>query len=90
MNHCWVHCRQNMSLQLQHHREDDAVEHDIVFTNEMDQFGVWAVPVWASTFAVINGPLFAALIYPIGASNHTYSTFPSLPGIFSGKLTPPV
>ena len=44
-------------MQFQHHREDDTMEHDIVFTND-DQFCITMVPVWRPIFAVINGPLF--------------------------------
>ena len=55
-------------------------------------FGVWVVPVWRPIlcrFRVTMAHCLVALIYPIGASNHTYrSWFLHCLGYSPGKLTP--
>ena len=44
-------------MQFQHDGKDDAMENDIVFTDEVNQFCVFIIPIRFPLFVVVNGPL---------------------------------
>src|SRR5690606_31893538 len=49
--------RKNVSMELQHHREDDAVKYDVVLADEVKQLGTFIIPVRFPVLLVVDTPL---------------------------------
>ena len=46
------------TLGHEHSGEDNAMKDDVIFSYEMNQFGILAFPVWGPVLPVLFGPFF--------------------------------